>query len=497
LSALLVFISATILFLGYRTELGEDDLYRMLVGILYHHASDSRTLYYGYSFSFGYYWLVERIGEVVPLTRANGALIMNLIGAAAAVAGVAALFAHLAGRYGRETAALATVLFALTPIYLDLSMSGHPIVPAFAAFMAAACVLDLTRGVWPDALRIGLGVALLVAALAFRAEIVLAFPWLAIDPKSTTPRAFVTEAVRRGLPLAAAFVVFLVLQGLAVRSSGQPAGGGALKEFFGFWFGLQYGAKNVLGFGLGMGLGLGLLALWAVAAFLRTALHERSFLAWAPLLDAAALVAPTLILWIFINGPARHFLLGFLGAAVLSARYLRSTRRPWLAALVAVLATQASGAVAEPLMARRKRVIYENSSSAPWLIQPFGMFATHQLALSRWRSEMTRAYETDLNHCAGRILFVTDASTHLASVLLPRLSGDVRVVKGLEDSFVIASPSLRAVVIDRWRFWPGDPVPTLMRRYDRLRVYDDPNTRTRYDRTRPPAARAVPSCGAP
>jgi hypothetical protein len=346
----------------YQGLLGEDDLYRVLVGLLdgarsgAHMASQS---HYGKAFSFGYIAAFYRF--VAPRTLADPQrliALINEIGFWSAAAGCFSLWLLTWLLYGLRSATVALILFALSPMMLELGTSGHPILPAFAFFAAGSCCLLLpVRGVRAILLSVP-GALLLTAALVTRAELLLAFPFvvLARTDFRSFPHFLKFAAQRAIAPTIAAVAFFLLKHAYADSTPGT----GQLAPFLEQFIRLKDIPIGVFVFTLSCGIATAIVGLIAVFLIVRSTLAAPSASPRrAALLHSAIgpllLIAPALAFWIANPRPGRHFILCLAGVAILAGwmfpRYLPA--RPlqvYALAVGVVIANQALGALTGPFI---------------------------------------------------------------------------------------------------------------------------------------------------
>jgi hypothetical protein len=346
----------------YRGLLGEDDLYRMLVGLLDGARSGAYLAsanQYGKAFSFGYIAALYRFAD--PRTLADPARLIGLInglGFWSAAAGSLCLWLLARMLYGLRAATVAVMLFALSPMMLELGTSGHPILPAFALFAAGACCLVApARGARGLFLSFA-GAVLLLAGLTARAEVLLGFPFVVVARADFRgwPR-FLKCAGQRAIAPALATGVFFALKWKFIDSTpGTGRLGPFLAEFI-RWkeipigvlvLVLNCGIATAVAGAMAVGTMAGALRAAPAASAERTALLD---LAIGPL----ALMAPALVFWIANPRPGRHFILCLAGVSMLAGgtiarRFGARTFAVYAVALGIVAGNQALGAVTGPLI---------------------------------------------------------------------------------------------------------------------------------------------------
>ncbi|MDX7953945.1 hypothetical protein P7D22_22585, partial [Lichenihabitans sp. Uapishka_5] len=153
-------------------RLADDGLYRLLVALLDGHATGlgmGGALGGGVPNSFGYGELANWLPDAVLADPGRLITTMNRVGLVSAVWALGALAAALSLAYGSRVAAVATALFGLSPVWLDLAPTAHPVLPALAAFFTGAALLFADGRGWRRPALWSLATLLLFAALTLRA----------------------------------------------------------------------------------------------------------------------------------------------------------------------------------------------------------------------------------------------------------------------------------------------------------------------------------------
>jgi hypothetical protein len=344
----------------YQGLLGEDDLYRVLVGLLdgarsgAHLASAS---HYGKAFSFGYIAALYRFADPRTLADPQRLIaLINEIGFWAAAAGCFCFWLLAWLLYGLRSATVALILFALSPMMLELGTSGHQILPAFAFFAAGSfCLLFPVSGVRAIPLAF-MGSLLLLAALVTRAEVLLAFPFVVLARADF--RSF-PQIVKRAIAPLLATAAFLLLKRAYVDFTPGTIG---VVEFVAQALRRKYIPIGIYVFTLSCGIATAAVGVIAIVAMVRgirradSGLEQRAALCHAaagPLL----LIIPALVFWIANARPGRHFILCLAGISILAGWLIQrhvSARplRVYAIALGIVIANQALGALAGPIFLR-------------------------------------------------------------------------------------------------------------------------------------------------
>jgi len=346
----------------YQGLLGEDDLYRVLVGLLdgaRHGTGLASPNHYGKAFSFGYIAAIYQFAGAQNLANPQPLMaLMNAIGFWAAAAGCFLFWLLSWMLYGLRAATIAVILFALSPMMLELGASGHPILPAFALCAASAlCLLAPMRGGRATALVV-IGAALLVAALATRAEVGLAVPFLVLARADfrTLPR-LVKSATLRAIGPALAVGVFLALKRICADST---AGSAHLVPFLRQFIRIKEIPVGVFVFTLSCGIVTTVVGMVAVFAAVRACRAASSLSAQSAALLRSAigpllLIAVPLLFWIANPRPGRHFIFCLAGGAMLAAQFIARYASPrpslpYALTLGIVLANQGMATLTGPLI---------------------------------------------------------------------------------------------------------------------------------------------------
>lgn len=342
----------------YRDVLGEPDLERMALALLYGTTTGLKQaagFHYDLRVSFGYYAaLYHLLPRSVLLDSTRLIAAINLIGFACAVATLAFLALYASRLFGRRVAFVACMLFGLSPVWLELGTSGHPQVPAMAVWLLGAWLLTFiadARVKWWG--RAALGVAALittVAALTVRVDVALAFPFVAVagrEEEMTAPRIWLRASGQRLLVLAVAFAVFMAIQLHWYAGTGGNVS--FATKFFATFYKLAIVPKGLIVFVLATGIAT--LACAALLVWMPSTRRVRP----VHILAIGLLAAPTLAFWLPNPTPARHLLFATLAVALFVALALAAwTRSGQLIALAVLLplANQACAAVTHRLIVR-------------------------------------------------------------------------------------------------------------------------------------------------
>jgi hypothetical protein len=343
----------------YRGLLGEDDLYRVLVGLLDGARSGAYLAaesHYGKAFSFGYIATIYRFASAQTLSDPQRLIaLINAIGFWSATAGCFCFWLLTWTLYGLRSATVALIAFALSPMMLELGTSGHPILPAFALFVAGSlCLLAPIGGARGISLAF-VGSLLLLAALVTRAEVALALPFVVLVRADfgTWSRLLKSAGLRAAVVLLD-LAAFLLLKWVYVDSTPGSAHLGSFLEQFIRFRDIPVG---VFVFAFSCGVVTFIAGVVAIARSPRDG-SSPSAQRVARLRSAAGpllLIVPAFLFWIANPRPGHHFILCLAGISVSIGVAISRTfsARPLLAYALAfgiAVGNQAMGALAGPLI---------------------------------------------------------------------------------------------------------------------------------------------------
>lgn len=339
----------------FHDVVGEPDLERMVMAIIYGASSgmyESAGYHYNLGVSFGYYAaLYHLLPRWVLLDSSALIAAINFIGYASAIVAIAMLALYLARLFGVATAVTTCILFAFSPVFLDLGTSGHPQVPGLALVLLGAWLLTyVTDTGVRGAYRVGAAAAAwaaLSAALTMRGDFVLAFPFITLvagERELASRQLWLRAAGQRLAVLIPAFAFFLVLQ---TRAYSEPGGNaGFIAAFFATFYKTDTVARGVMVVVLCTGVASVLALAWLVC------LRSARTVPLVNILAILALALPSLAFWLPNSTPGRHLILVTLAVALAIALLLTRSARPrwarpqWPIAVAALLAV-ANQAIAE------------------------------------------------------------------------------------------------------------------------------------------------------
>jgi hypothetical protein len=508
---MVVAIAASILFIvieaafQYHHVLGEDDLYRVMVGVM--DGIDTgrflnSPMHYLRDFGFGY--LAALYAFVPPdVLRDPDRLmpVMNQVGIWSLIVALPCLWMAVRLAHGALVATVALIVFTFSPMMLELGTSGHQVLPMLAFLAAAAVCMFLPLRSWGAVVAGVAATILLLCGFLCRGEIFLGFPWLVltrIDGRSFG--AFVRSGILRSIPPLASIALFLVLHESLLESQV----GGAVGHYFFNFYAWATMIPGLVYMAVGCGIattGLALLAaLWLLAS--RRGLIE--------LLGPLALTIVPMAFFLPNPQPTRHFmltLLGFgilLGMALARSPALRARGIAYTAVLVLVLANHALSEAIRPALLR------ENDARSPLIRTPeayrtttqanVGWFWKRHATLVERRERWQAMGDQLLTSCESHTLLLSDAGPIVFSRLY---AGGAQVTAEPFElgRFIEGRLGVRGgkhfLVLRKENGWPEDAVAAILadHQLDDYKIEQDPLTMSRYDRTAiPPDRRAHFGC---
>jgi hypothetical protein len=505
----------------YRGLLGEDDLYRVLVGLMdgarsgAHLAAESQ---YGKAFSFGYIAALYRFVSPQILEDPQRLIaLINAIGFWAAAADCFCFWLLAWMLYGLRSATVALIVFTLSPMMLELGTSGHPILPAFALLAAGSlCLLFPADGVRAVLLAF-LGSLLLLAAIATRAEVGLALPFVVLARADFGSFSCLIKST--GLRAAAAVLVtaaFLLLKWIYVDSTpGSAHWGSFLAQFIRFKdipigvfvFAFSCGIVTVFA-GLIAAVSLVRSLARAIARCTPTATPSASAQRIALLHSATGpllLIVPALFFWIANPRPGRHFILCLAGISVLIGGLISralSARPIFVYALAfgIVAGNQAMGALTGPFILKyapsKLLVLPGNIHHLPRGVPTGSSFGYHRAFVAE-QSRTTVFAKNVQNPCDEKTLVLSLDATQIFSDLYSASAPPIESWIAREQHlgrFPFMEAHIRGrtvLVLSENEGWPRDAAADALadpafRDYKLMR---DPNVLSIYDRVVIPPSR--------
>ncbi|HYM80743.1 MAG TPA: hypothetical protein VEY91_04935 [Candidatus Limnocylindria bacterium] len=463
---------------------GDTDVVRIANGMLHAHARGmplDPAHAPGFAQHFGYY---ATLALALPASvYRNGTTLLDALSLVGLMSGVLAFgaYALLAWRRFGEKGVLATALVTLSPMTIALSYSGHPLLPS-AALLFLGAVLVHPKPVVRAGIALGLEIAavvLWVGSLTVRAEALLAMPWLvalAWEGPSTGRGA---RLARRLAIVGLSVITFGVIQNRMIPHS---SGARELRAFLEVFLGRDTYSRAGMFMLLGIGVGT-----WVIAAvgLLRGALRPELR---SRLILALVLVIPTVVFWIPVPAPSRHFFYALVGLSELALLAVR-WREARAFALLALTVVVANFALAEALygpISRRYAWKYPAMTSRRATVSvPLGWFLPDRnaigrmLATSRDEGRRLAAFET------RDVLAFADESPLMVMAFVER--GDVThlcdtLVTGMQAEH-LARGSQHIYIIRKSSHWPRDVEATLLARdpFPHAAIYTQPHTLSSYD----------------
>jgi hypothetical protein len=498
----------------YTVEFNEDDLYRVLVGLLNGQATGrwlDDPAQYGIKFGYGYvalvYWLAD--AHVLTLTPRESLIeAINNIGFAASIVMVALMMASLRAMYGTAVTLFASIVFIFSPLFLEMATCGHQLLIALAFFFAANLLLVIeVPGPWNFA-TYGAATLLLFVGLTMRAELPIAFSWLAFAqrPRTTsTLRWYIRGVVLRSIVCVAAFAIFLIVLHYGVHT--PPIAGDAMSNLPDF-LKKFYNPENVMRGAVILVVGCGLATVAAgvvsmvieAAGIVRGSDRLRALLSSSNLLAPASLILFGVVFWIPNPNPARHFTFVLLGIAVLDAlcivRWFRIGNVGAIAAGIAVvLINQALAEVARPIVLRNLHSVYINfpEHSHTTGAVPLGSFPRHHASLVERYEVITNLARMVTASCEPRILVVTSYRAAIASLLFEP-HADTQFSQIMIGSYIgtkVVRNNQTFLFVDPQEIWPRDPVGLITNdtELDGYQIFQDPYSMSADDKSAIPAGR--------
>jgi hypothetical protein len=346
---------------------------------------------YGITFSFGYYALYFALAPLYQANPENLFLLMSGIGSILGLVTLLAYWQILRILWGESAGLAGAVILLFAPGWWELTTFGHPSVHALAAYIVANLILlHAARG--PGKLRwrwYVLAIAAYTATLTIRADLLLgalSFPVLLWASGRT-----VFSSLRiGGILVLVATTVFFVLRKLVLT---VPEGQG-LESFIERALTVVSPSPRMASRQLAIFLlGTGPLAVLAACLAVTRQFRDRW---WQPLVLAALGALPSLIWWLQIFGPYRHFLVVMVFSVVPIAAAVRlfTVRKALLVALTIVLGNQIIlSATYRPIIDSYNWSAHLYATSRRWTHQvPLGdWFSNHQAAAT---SAVARAEES-------------------------------------------------------------------------------------------------------
>ena len=484
----------------FRDVLGEPDLERMALGLMYGSASGLHAAagyHYNYLVSFGYY---EALYALLPpaVLSSSAALIavINTLGFVSALVAVGMLSLYLARLFGALPALLACLLFAFSPVYLDLGTSGHPQLPGFALLLIAAWLLTYVDDprVVPRARVIAALSALVVslAAMTVRADVALAFPFITLMGRQGSlalKPEWLRGAVLRLVVLGVACALWLALV-MMVAGHGDAQSGGYVGSFFAQFYKLRTVPRGLIVFCLCMGV-----ATVLAGAILLCSRAARG-LSRVDSVALALLALPTLLFWSEFH--ARKALAAGLSGPghplCATSCAVRACVTRYSCRLVAGPRNQAIAEISHDPIVRHYDWVYPLLTARRATNSvPIGAFPLDHNAKQQLDSLLREEGLAFARACSGRVLVISEEPYFMLMSLIER-DPTVRLSTsevGANRVYSATGARCTADFVEKQAPLHRDPLPELLQspRYAGWLVYFQEARRNASDRTAVPVER--------
>lgn len=495
-----ILYAAAVLPYVYQGVVGEPDLERMVLGVIYGASTGlhaAANFHYGYLVSFGYYAaLYHFLPTSVLLNSAALIPVINYLGYVSAVAAIGMLALYTAKLYGARTAFATCMIFGFSPLFLDIGTSGHPQIPGMALLLLGAWLLTFAT---EEETRVGYRVsaasaalAVMITALCVRNDVALVFPFITIASPArgaSSVRTWVRASGLRLAVLAVAVVIYVVIESNVHHDNGGNA------DFVSTFFATFYNPRTVPRGLAAFLLSTGIATIICVAALLASRATRRL----APL-DLAALgllALPTLIFWLPNPTPPRHLLAAVLAVAMFIALVSSRMARPQYVLALAILLPLGNQALAE---ASHHLLVSHYRWPYPQLTQrrvstsiPTGAFPLDHEAKQEEFTLFRNEGRAFARACSGHLLVFAPRAHYMISSLI-ELDRSVSLSSArVGDAEVVRASGRRCTAdfVTNPSEVHGDTLREFldMDAYKALPIYFQETRRDRYDRTAVPAAR--------
>ncbi len=503
------------LLFAYPNTVSEPDLVRMMAGIVYGGVTGQQIFagyHYGIEFSFGFYQaLYHLLPEAALRDPDRVAQAINQLGLAMAFLLALGLCLMLEKLIGRVTALFCAILFLFSPLGWPFVCSGHPMIGACAFLFLAAWLLlrSLAYPKWlPLLLHLAFMALLLLISLTLRAEIALAFPFVGLAWLLKSPLAWKQRILAGVLPLAAMLLAvggFLYLQRPFVLASG-----GAIQSIGAYIADFSSNQRVIQGLGV-MTLAFGSVSALVLAGAFGWTFAYRLKLPFSPreampnpllrplLIPLFALILPSLLFWISIPQPARHFIIPVLGLCLLLGLLLANRLRTQTQALVlGFLLVAANQTVAElvlrPLIVKHYPWSYQSDSARRTSQRmTLGFFPLDQQGNIAAEALLKQEAIQLATQAPEKLLILADSKFYIVAQLLaadPQLRLQASKV-GNFDALLISRPGRNIYMVEKYTSWPKDVLAEILTlpEFATYPVHVQKATLSHYDKTPLPAAR--------
>jgi hypothetical protein len=494
----------------YHGVFGETDLYRVMIGVIdgavtgtgYH-----SELHYGRDFSFGYFGaLYEFFPNAILRDPDKLIKLINDIGYYSIISGTFFFWLSVLLVYGARAAFAALALFAFSPLILEMGTWGHQMLIAMAFLWAAAACLFWPLAGWRAFLAAIAATFLLICGLTMRAEIVLAFPYLALARvKLTSFRAFVRSAAINAASPAVALIAFLAVR-QSIASFPRKAVettriASTLEEHFSWTHVVQAPAYMALGAGIATVLAVAAAGIWALRRSVRPRVPDDATIR-EQLIGPAALILVPYAFWMF-DPIARHFILAVAGVSILTGWAITKFFVPrfapvFVSVLILIAANQVLSEAVRPTLLRM------NAARSPYrpppeflttlTFAPAGLTWRHHAALDARYHKWNEVGDMAATSCEANTVIFTDNAEQLIIRFFAAGGKLDRSNLFLIHGFHALSGNIGAhhyVFIAEETGYPNDAVAEVLAdpAFDDYKLYADPTFPFIYDKVAIPPAR--------
>jgi hypothetical protein len=498
---------------GYQTTMAEPDLVRMMASMVYRGATGGPIVadhHYGTEFSFGFYQVLYAVlPKSALLDPDQVARAINQLGLVMAFLFALGVYLMLEQLSNRKTALFCTVIFLFCPLTLPFLASAHPMIGACASLFLA-CWLLLRSLAYPATRDFLYHMApvflLLLFSLTLRADIALAFPFVGLAWWVKSPLPW-QQRLPKGcaifILMLLAVVVFLYLQRPFVSTSGGALNslGGYISAFSSLNSIMQGLAVVVLSFGSASTLWL------AVALALQLKPRQSAALdsASSPLpmllllVPTLALILPSLLFWIAMPQPARHFIIPVFGLCILlGVLWSPKLRNPRHALLLAALLVMANQLVAEfllrpPIVSQYHWSYHSDGVRRVSQRMPLGLFPLDQKGNLAAEAVLKNEAMQMARKAPNKLIILGDNKYYLIAHLLatdPNLRLN-KVKIGNFNALSLSHQGRIVYLLEKYTAWPKDVLSEVLNlpEFMDYPVYVQKTTATSYDKTQVPAGR--------
>lgn len=484
----------------YRGVVGETDLSEMVAAILLGHSTGmgiAAGMHYNYAVSFGYYYAIYTlIPDAVLADSQRLMTVLNVAGWLSASGALLFLGLTLRRIFGAKVSFATTLLFAFSPMYLELGTSSHPMLPALMFLLighfAVTYAVDARTSPFGRFFAGTTAITFWGLTLCFREDFLFAFPFIALADSWSVGnegrKKWYGFAIRLGCLCIALFVYWGIRRAVV---GGAVDNATNIRSFFEMFYIPANALKGIVVLLLGTGLAtiVGLF-LVLVSDFYRDFRGDR-------LLLVLSLALPTLAFWLPNSTPVRHLLLAILAFSLFISMHL--SKRSWRAIVAAVicliLGNQLLGELAYPVVASRYPWSYPavGARRSTYSV-PLGAFYWDHRSNQRTFDVLQKEGRAIATQCKGNLLVVADQPYYIIMAIAESdSSARVSTSYGPErDVWHIRGTRCNLVIVQKYKSWPKNVLPVFLTdpTYEGWPVYFQEITRGVPDSTQVPAERS-------